>query len=305
MEQHRTERPSVTTTDYWRYKTELVCNGVGIPICMVFPALMQGTVYRGALDMASEFFRQRHKVISGTVKRIYLRNIKWAIRNDSRLKNPPQDWFKVIIHPPRAPTAHAVGSAVDDLPRSVPRRDEPHGGAAGSRGTPRGSRGDTAIGGSRRPHAPGGGGARALRRHGGGDRPGGRGRDRQPARRHGPAPPRPAADLRPPGPARAAARRCGARTPGTARWQGHRLLAGARLAPATTLTANGVAQRECTSSRPARGRPGPAPLAPRGPRRGALDRRAWARRRAEHRTWVHLPRVVSGRRADPGAGGEP
>lgn len=100
--QFRNERPSVVTQGYWRYKTELACNAVGIPYCMVFPESMQGTVYRGALDMAATFFGQRFSVINDVVKRIYSRNMSWARYNDPKLADAPADWWKVSVQAPRA-----------------------------------------------------------------------------------------------------------------------------------------------------------------------------------------------------------
>ncbi len=103
VEQYRSERPSVTTREYWKYKTELACNAVGIPYCMVFPDVMQGTVYRGALDMAATFFQQRFCVVSDVCRRIYERNMNWARFNEPTLRDAPGDWANVIIHAPRAP----------------------------------------------------------------------------------------------------------------------------------------------------------------------------------------------------------
>ncbi len=100
--QFRNERPSAVTREYWRYKTELACNAVGIPYCMVFPESMQGTVYRGALDMAATFFGQRFGVISDVIKRIYSRNLNWARYQDPKLRDAPADWWKVNIQAPRA-----------------------------------------------------------------------------------------------------------------------------------------------------------------------------------------------------------
>lgn len=102
LEQFRSERPGVVTRDYWKYKTELVCTGVGIPYVLVFPDSMQGTVYRGALDMANAFFRSRSAVIAEAVRRIYRFVMLWASANEPTLRDKPGDWKAVAIHPPRA-----------------------------------------------------------------------------------------------------------------------------------------------------------------------------------------------------------
>ena len=101
--QFASERPSVVTREYWRYKTELVCTGVGIPYVMVFPDSMQGTVYRGSLDMATAFFKARFAVISEAVKRAYTFWYLWASRNEPALRGAPSDGDQCTIAPPRAP----------------------------------------------------------------------------------------------------------------------------------------------------------------------------------------------------------
>ena len=90
------ERPSVVTRDYWRYKTELACIGVGIPYVLVFPDSMQGTVFRGALDTAQAFFRARFKVIDFAARQIY----RWFVQQSFAKR--PADWKKVSVQPPRA-----------------------------------------------------------------------------------------------------------------------------------------------------------------------------------------------------------
>jgi capsid protein len=97
------QRPSVTTVEYWRLKRELVCAGVEIPYCLVFPDSMQGTVYRGALDMATAFFRSRHGVIADVQRRIWSYVMRFGIAMERGLASPPGDWRKVSVLPPRAP----------------------------------------------------------------------------------------------------------------------------------------------------------------------------------------------------------
>jgi lambda family phage portal protein len=102
IQQFASTRPGVVTMDYWKYKTELVCSGIGIPYVLVFPETMQGTVYRGALDMANSFFRLRHEVIASVITRICEWYFKWAKANEPALRDAPGDWNIVSIHPPRA-----------------------------------------------------------------------------------------------------------------------------------------------------------------------------------------------------------
>lgn len=103
VEQFRSERPSVVTREYWRYKTELVCTGIGIPYCMVFPESMQGTVYRGALDMASTWFKARARVVIRAKRRLYEYGLAQERYLVKELRDGPADWFAVNIRPPRAP----------------------------------------------------------------------------------------------------------------------------------------------------------------------------------------------------------
>lgn len=102
IQQLKGERPSVVTRDYMRYKTELVCTGIGMPYVIVFPDSMQGTVYRGALEMADAWFRARFGCLSATIKRIHRYNMIWAKANDPRLRDAPGDWYLANVHPPRA-----------------------------------------------------------------------------------------------------------------------------------------------------------------------------------------------------------
>lgn len=103
INQHAGERPSVVTQGYWQYLTELVCTGVEIPYCIAFPGSMQGTVYRGALEMATAFFRSRHLVIAEAIRRIWEYVIGFEIRVNPELADAPADWWNVSILPPRAP----------------------------------------------------------------------------------------------------------------------------------------------------------------------------------------------------------
>lgn len=103
FEQFVSDRPSVNMRDYWRQLTEKVCAGVGIPYVLVFPESMQGTVYRGALDMSAVWFRARHAVMAAAARRIWEYVMEYAIRVDPTLADSPDDWYEVAIQAPRAP----------------------------------------------------------------------------------------------------------------------------------------------------------------------------------------------------------
>ena len=103
FEQFATERPGVNMREYWRQLTEKVCSGVGIPYVLVYPESMQGTVYRGALDMSAVWFRSRHQVMSSAARRIYEYVMEYAIKTDPNLNAAPADWYEVSITAPRSP----------------------------------------------------------------------------------------------------------------------------------------------------------------------------------------------------------
>jgi capsid protein len=89
--------------EYWRQLTEKVCAGVGIPYVLVYPESMQGTVYRGALDMSAVWFKSRHQVMSSAARRIYEYVMEYAIKTDPTLNDAPSDWYEVAITAPRSP----------------------------------------------------------------------------------------------------------------------------------------------------------------------------------------------------------
>jgi capsid protein len=89
--------------EYWRQLTEKVCAGVGIPYVLVYPESMQGTVYRGALDMSAVWFKSRHQVMSSAARRIYEYVMEYAIKSDPKLNDAPSDWYEVAITAPRSP----------------------------------------------------------------------------------------------------------------------------------------------------------------------------------------------------------
>jgi capsid protein len=103
FEQFATERPGVNMREYWRQLTEKVCAGVGIPYVLVYPESMQGTVYRGALDMSAVWFKSRHQVMSSAARRIYEYVMEYAIKSDPALNDAPSDWYEVAITAPRSP----------------------------------------------------------------------------------------------------------------------------------------------------------------------------------------------------------
>jgi len=101
-EQITSSRPSVAQQWYWKYLTEKVCSGVGVPIVLVYPDSMQGTVYRGVLDSANAFFRSRSAVLASAFRRVWTYVIATAARSERKLANLPQNWTRLNVRPPRA-----------------------------------------------------------------------------------------------------------------------------------------------------------------------------------------------------------
>lgn len=100
VERFASERPNITTQQYWDYVTARVCAGVGIPKEVVLPSSMQGTTMRAVLDIANSYFRARSAVQADHYRRIYEYVMAWARDND--LDGAPDDWNSVVTRPPQA-----------------------------------------------------------------------------------------------------------------------------------------------------------------------------------------------------------
>lgn len=100
--QFKTDRPSIASQGYWDYLTSKVCAGVGISKLLVYPWSMQGTVTRADLDVASSFFRARSYVLGSKFREVWEYVMDWANHNVRTLSDPPHDWRKVSVRPPRS-----------------------------------------------------------------------------------------------------------------------------------------------------------------------------------------------------------
>ena len=94
-------RPSVAQQQYWDYLLAKICAGVGISKLLVVPSSMQGTVVRADLDVASSWFRARSAVMAGKWTEVYHYVTEWGTRNTRSMSDPPHDWKKVTVRPPR------------------------------------------------------------------------------------------------------------------------------------------------------------------------------------------------------------
>lgn len=102
MEQFRSERPSVVTMDYWHLLESKVCQACGIPYVLANPDSMQGTVYRGALDMAAAYFRARSLIVASVLQELWRYFITRERAFNPSIRDLPGNWQRVAILPPRA-----------------------------------------------------------------------------------------------------------------------------------------------------------------------------------------------------------
>lgn len=102
LERLSSDRPSVVTREYWKGLDADICAGTGISYVLVYPESMQGTVYRGALDMSDAFFRARFATYEPACRRRYRHWAQWARYAEPELRDAPGDWDACTVHPPRS-----------------------------------------------------------------------------------------------------------------------------------------------------------------------------------------------------------
>lgn len=102
VEQFKNDSPSVTTQWYFQYKISQVCSATGIPMLLVLPASIQGTVARAILDDANLHFRSRFALYAHSAVEIYRYYADWARYNDPTCYDAPADWASCNVIPPRA-----------------------------------------------------------------------------------------------------------------------------------------------------------------------------------------------------------
>jgi len=94
--------PTTAQQWYWRYIAEQICNGVSIPITLVYPDSIQGTVLRAVMDAANAQFRSRSSVLGAAFKRVWAYVIGTGSTQDRRISGKPADWLKLGVRAPRA-----------------------------------------------------------------------------------------------------------------------------------------------------------------------------------------------------------
>lgn len=104
IEQHVPERPGGNTREYWRLLDADICAPSGIPLCLVYPDSMQGTVYRGALELAAAHFRCKTQVLATYFRRIRNYVIEAESKLDRKLAKKPEDWRRTSNGSVRSPS---------------------------------------------------------------------------------------------------------------------------------------------------------------------------------------------------------
>jgi capsid protein len=102
-------RPAEATLQLWEFLVNSVCAGCHSPRCLVFgkisaaSAKAQGTEVRAELDAADANYKGEFQKWKHTVRDAVIYFMEWAIKNDPRVADPPDNWRNCIhIQPPQA-----------------------------------------------------------------------------------------------------------------------------------------------------------------------------------------------------------
>lgn len=96
-------RPSEATQQLWDFLINSICAATHNPRCLVFQKISggsgrsQGTEVRAELDAADTFYKGDFQKWKNFVRESVIWFMEWAIKNDSRVADPPADW-KLCIH---------------------------------------------------------------------------------------------------------------------------------------------------------------------------------------------------------------
>lgn len=94
--------PSASTQWFWKYKVSQICSAIGIPMLLVLPESVQGTVARAVLDDANINFKAKYRVYAQAAVDMYQYFAEWARLNVKGLQDGPADWRMCHVTPPRA-----------------------------------------------------------------------------------------------------------------------------------------------------------------------------------------------------------
>lgn len=115
MKQFNSNQPSASTQWYWKFLIGQVCASQGIPLLLVLPDSMQGTVVRGVLDDADLFFKSKFALFAHAAVDMYLFFLDWARYNIRELADAPGDWNACHVIGPRAVNVDKGNTAASQL----------------------------------------------------------------------------------------------------------------------------------------------------------------------------------------------
>ena len=99
MELLQSNRPSVAVQAFWDHIQAMEGAGMGLPIEIMVMRSLQGTMGRGAFDMANDFFRCRSAARAEDFSRIF----RFVVQSSTNLRKiQPLDWWKTDYTPPKA-----------------------------------------------------------------------------------------------------------------------------------------------------------------------------------------------------------
>lgn len=100
MEIKENNNPSASQQWLWKFVVERVAMTRGVPMILVLPDSMQGTVTRAVLDDAQIGFTQQFAINARSAKMKYRFFMDWARYNAPKLQDAPGDWMSCHVVPP-------------------------------------------------------------------------------------------------------------------------------------------------------------------------------------------------------------
>jgi hypothetical protein len=99
---NKNDSPSAAQQWYYRYLISQICGARGVPMMLVFPESLHGTIGRAVLDDANLYFKSKWQLFALGAQEMYLYFATWAKDNIRSLNDPPGDWQKTHVAQPRA-----------------------------------------------------------------------------------------------------------------------------------------------------------------------------------------------------------
>lgn len=101
VNQLRAESPNEIEQSHWRIACERVCAGTRIPIVLILPESIQGTVVRAVLDHANTFFKSKSKMFQKAFVEVRRYVTEQLSLIDIKVADKPADWRRFVIRHPR------------------------------------------------------------------------------------------------------------------------------------------------------------------------------------------------------------